>query len=212
MVSGDRLLAAQHKARLRGVVFEMRREHLIDADAAMQHGALLQGRAGQDVAGLPGWMPTPMACLLNRPGDDVQPGPKRGQRVEGSCSAPCRRRTLCAPVLGADPVTHEKTAMRFGNAAGAAPTAASRPNRKEIPARAGPSSRRGPREARRVILFQREFIVSVSSESSSLNFRVAAFARTRVSRVLANAATRKLSLDGALGCQRPALSGNSTPR
>ena len=36
------------------------------------------------------------------------------------------------------------------------------------------------------------------SESSSLNFRVAAFARTRVSRVLANAATRKLSLDGAL--------------
>ena len=43
------------------------------------------------------------------------------------------------------------------------------------------------------------------SAPSRLSFRVAAFARTRVSRVLANAATRKLRLDDSVGCKRGLL-------
>ena len=54
VVAGDRLLAAQHQARLRRLFAEAGGEHLVHADAAAQHRPLLERRAREDVAGLPG--------------------------------------------------------------------------------------------------------------------------------------------------------------
>ena len=50
-----------------GVLAEVVGQHLVDADAALQLGALLERRAGEDVAGLPGVDADAGGVLLNRP-------------------------------------------------------------------------------------------------------------------------------------------------
>ena len=68
MVAGEGLLTGQHQARLNRVLPDARGEHLIHADAAMQHGAPRERHSRQNVAGHAGVdAHARQTGLLNRP-------------------------------------------------------------------------------------------------------------------------------------------------
>ena len=108
MVAGDRLLAPQHEARLRGLFAQARGEHLIHADAPAQHGAPLQRGARQDVAGLAGVDADARRVPVEQARDDVQPRPERGQGFEAPAQLHVGARAPRRPVRGADAVAHEQ--------------------------------------------------------------------------------------------------------
>ena len=87
VIAGDRLFAAEHQARLRRVFLEVSGQDLIHAGAAAQDRAALQGRAGEDVAGLPGMDADARGVAVEQAGDDVELGPIRIQRLQAACRA-----------------------------------------------------------------------------------------------------------------------------
>ena len=109
VVAGDRLLAAQHQARLRRSL----RPRCAASTWSMltppvQHGPLLQGGPREDVAGLARMDADARGVLVEQAGDDVQPRPERGQRLEALAQLHVGARPLGPPVLGVDAVAHEQ--------------------------------------------------------------------------------------------------------
>src|SRR5438445_6336664 len=75
----------------------------------------------------PGWMPTPVACLLNRPETTLsreRNGASGSRLLLSSMSAPD---PLADQLLGLMPLPMKRAAKRFGGAAGGAPEGASPP-------------------------------------------------------------------------------------
>ena len=75
VVAGDRLLAAQDHAGLQRLVAQVAGEHLVHADAALEHGPLLKRGAREDVAGLARMDADARRVLVEQAGDDVELGP-----------------------------------------------------------------------------------------------------------------------------------------
>src|SRR5262249_13915439 len=71
VIAGDRLLAPQDEAWLCRFLTQAAGEHLIHADAALKHCALLKGRAREDSAGLPRMDTYAGSVLVEQTGDDV---------------------------------------------------------------------------------------------------------------------------------------------
>ena len=92
VVAGDRLLAAQDHAGLDGLLAEVVGEHLVHADAALELGALLERRAGEDVAGLARVDADAGGVLVEQAVDEVHLGLERGQRLQALAQLHRRRR------------------------------------------------------------------------------------------------------------------------
>ncbi len=127
-----------------GLLAEAAGEHLVHADAALEHRPLLQRRAREDVARLARMDADAGGVLVEQAGDDVQLGSRSGasgwRLLLSSMSAPA---PLAHQWLGLMPLPMKSAANRWGNAGG---TVAARrlvaPDRQAIRARAGPSRRR----------------------------------------------------------------------
>ena len=82
MIAGHRLFDRQHEARLRGVLADVARDHLVHADAAVDDRALLQRHAGQQVAGHPGMDADAGRGLVEQAVDDVDLRLDRLERLQ----------------------------------------------------------------------------------------------------------------------------------
>ena len=96
-------------------------------------------------------MPTPVACLLNRPLNDVQLGLERRQRLERFAQLHLLAGAFGPPVIGVDAAAHEQRGEALGKIVPAVQTAAAAglhvvfrrsPRRESIRATARPSPRR----------------------------------------------------------------------
>ena len=111
-----------------GLFAQVGGEHLIHADAAAQHGPLLQRRPRQDVAGLAGMDADARRVLVEQARDDVQAGVRSGARgwrlLLSSMSAPA---PFAHQFFGLMPLPMNRAANRLGGVAAAVPEAGSLP-------------------------------------------------------------------------------------
>ena len=99
-------------------------QHLVDADAAAQHGPLLQRHAGEDVAGLPGVDADAGRRLVEQAVDDVHLGLERRQRLEALAQLHLGAGALGPPVVAVDAVAHEQHGEPLGERRAATPRTA----------------------------------------------------------------------------------------
>ena len=95
---------------------------------------------------MPGWMPTPVEGLLNRPVMKFILALKGSMRGQALAQLHVRARALCPPVVAVDAVAHEQHGEPLGKGAAGPGRSAlvRRPHRAPTPARAAPSSRPPP--------------------------------------------------------------------
>ena len=110
VVAGHRLLAGQHDAGLRRVLADAIGDHLVDADARLDDGALLNGRAGEQAAGLRGVNALAGGALVEQAVDHVDLVLQRLQRRQGLAELHVGARALGAPVILVHAVAHEQDA------------------------------------------------------------------------------------------------------
>ena len=101
----------------------------------LQHGALLQRHARQDVAGLPGWMPTPVDGLLNRPVMKFSFVLERLQRLQALAQLHLGAGALGPPVVAVDAVAHEQHRQALGMTVGGQRADGARGQRRAGPGR-----------------------------------------------------------------------------
>ena len=75
-----------------GLLAQVRGEHLVHADAALEHRPLLKRGAREDVAGLPGMDADARGVLVEQPGDDVELGVEAAPAARGDLLSSMSRR------------------------------------------------------------------------------------------------------------------------
>src|SRR4029077_13853988 len=108
VIAGKRLLAAEDEARLRRFLGKASGKHLVHTDAALEHGALLQGSPREDVPRLAGMNADTGGVLVEQAGDEVEPAPERCQGLETLAQVHGRAGVFDALVLWIDSIAHEK--------------------------------------------------------------------------------------------------------
>jgi len=114
VIAGHRLLAGQHDGRLRRILTDLVRNHLVDADARMDQRALGDVLARQQAAGLGG-----MDALVGQ-GFDIQAVDdidllfQRLQRLQRLAELHVSARARGAPVILVDAATQEHHAKALG--------------------------------------------------------------------------------------------------
>ncbi len=144
VIAGHRLFAGQHDAGLRRVLADMAGDHLIDADAGMDDGALRDVRARQQAAGLAGVNALAGQRLDVEAVDHVDLLLQRLQRLQRLAELHGGAVAFGAPMILVDAAAQEHHAEALGEMR---TPMAYRPRRSATPARAGPwcSRRRGER-------------------------------------------------------------------
>jgi hypothetical protein len=108
VIAGDGLLAAQDHARLHRLIADATRQHLIQADAAMQFRRPRQRRARQQIAGHAGMDADAGRGLVEQAFDVVELPFQRLERRQAWTQLHRVARSLRPPLRRVDAVSHEQ--------------------------------------------------------------------------------------------------------